>query len=97
MKDLYKHDPDGVMAVVTSLREKTSGYNDIVTKLNNFVDSIGDSSAWIDVEVKTSFVNACKSYIKTYDSLIVALEAYIDYLQKKSEAGVAIETTYSAV
>ena len=43
MKDLYKHDPDGVMAVVTSLREKTSGYNDIVTKLNNLVTSIGDS------------------------------------------------------
>ena len=97
MKDLYKHDPDGVMAVVTSLREKTNGYNDIIAKLNNLVISIGDSSAWIDVEVKTSFVNACNSYIKIYDSLIVAMEAYIDYLQKKSEAGAAIETTYSAV
>lgn len=96
MKDLYKHDPDGVMAVVTSLREKTSGYNDIVTKLNNLITSIGDSPAWIDVEVKTSFVNACNSYIKIYNNLIAAMEVYINYLEKKSEAGVAIETTYSA-
>ena len=44
MKDLYKHDPEGVMAVVSSLREKTSGYNDIITNLDNFVNTVNDSS-----------------------------------------------------
>jgi len=96
MKDLYKHNPDGVMAVVTSLREKTSGYNNVVTRLNNLVNSINDSPAWIDVEIKTSFVNTCKSYIEIYNKLIAAMEVYIIYLEKKSEAGAAIETTYSA-
>lgn len=96
MKDLYKHDPDGVMAVVRSLRQKNSGYNDIVTKLNNLVSSINDSSSWKDVEVKTSFVNNCNYFIESYNRLISAMEKYINYLEKKSEAGVAIETTYSA-
>ena len=71
MKDLYKHDPDGVLAVVSSLREKTSGYNDIITNLNNLVNSINDSSSWKDVELKTFFVNACKSYISIYNDLIL--------------------------
>ena len=96
MKDLYKHDPDGVLAVVSSLREKASGYNDIITNLENFVNSINDSSSWIDVEVKTLFVNDCKNYISIYKDLIVTIGVYIDYLEKKSYAGVAIETTYSA-
>ena len=96
MKDLYKHDPDGVLAVVSSLREKASGYNDIITNLENCVNSINDSSSWIDVEVKTLFVNDCKNYISIYKDLIVTIGVYIDYLEKKSNAGVAIETTYSA-
>ena len=96
MKDLYKHDPDGVLAVVSSLREKASGYNDIITNLENFVNSINDSSSWIDVEVKTLFVNDCKNYISIYKDLIVTIGVYIDYLEKKSNAGVAIEPTYSA-
>lgn len=96
MKDLYKHDPDGVLVVVSSLREKASGYNDIITNLENFVNSINDSSSWIDVEVKTLFVNDCKNYISIYKDLIVTIGVYIDYLEKKSNAGVAIETTYSA-
>lgn len=95
MKDLYKHDPDGVMAVVTSLREKTNGYSNVVTRLNNLVSSINDSSAWIDVEIKTSFVNTCKSYIEIYNKLIAAMEVYATYLEKKSEVGAAIETAYS--
>ena len=95
MKDVYKHDSDGVLAVVSSLREKTSGYNDIITNLDNFVNSINDSSAWIDAEIKTLFVNDCKNYINIYKDLIVMIEVYIDYLEKKSDAGVAIETTYS--
>lgn len=97
MKDLYKHDHDGVLAVVSSLREKTNGYNDIITKLNNLISSINDSSSWVDVEVKTSFVNTCNSYITIYKKLIEAMGAYIDYLEKKSEAGASIETTYSAI
>lgn len=96
MKDLYKHDPDGVLSVVSSLREKTSGYNDIITKLNNFADLVNDSSSWIDVELKTLFVNDCKAYIIKYKEAISMIEVYINYLEKKSDAGVAIETTYSA-
>lgn len=96
MKDLYKHDPDGVMTVVSSLREKTSGYNDIITNLDNFVNTVNDSSAWIDAEIKTLFINDCKNYITIYKNFIEMIEVYINCLEKKSEAGVAIETTYSA-
>ena len=96
MKDLYKHDPDGVLAVVSSLREKTSSYNDIVTNLDNFVNLVNDSSSWIDAELKTLFVSDCKAYITKYKEVIAKIEVYINYLEKKSESGVAIETTYSA-
>ena len=96
MKDLYKHDHDGVMVVVSILREKTSGYNDIVTKLNNLVISIGESSSWKDIEVKTSFINTCNDFIASYNRLISSMEDYINYLEKKSEDGDAIETAYSA-
>lgn len=96
MKDLYKHDPDGVLAVVSSLKEKASGYNDIITNLENFVNSINDSSSWIDVELKTLFVSDSKVYISEYKKVISMIEVYINYLEKKSNAGVAIETTYSA-
>ena len=40
--------------------------------------------------------NDCKNYISIYKDLIVTIGVYIDYLEKKSDAGVAIETTYSA-
>lgn len=97
MGDAYKHDPDGVLIVVNSLREKTSGYNEKITQLNNLVNEINDSPLWKDVEIKTSFINTFTSYINVYKNLILALDKYIDYLLKKSESGENIESSYSKV
>ena len=97
MVDAYKHNPAEINSIVSSLKTQLNNYNEKLAELKGLVTKIETSQSWVDVVLKTSFISACNSYIKIYDSLIVAMEAYIDYLQKKSEAGAAIETTYSAV
>lgn len=95
MVDNYRHDPEGVSTFIASLKEKTNAYSDVITKLNNLINSINESSSWLDVEIKTSFINTCNSYIKIYNNLILAMGIYIDYIKKKSETGAAIESTYA--
>ena len=95
MGDAYKHDPDGVLNVISALKDKTSTYSDKIVELTNLVNTINGSSAWKDVEIKTSFIDTCNSYITIYNNLILALDVYIDYLNKKSESGAALESAYS--
>lgn len=95
MIDAYKYDPEGVANVIISLKNRTKEYNDKVVELTKLVNSINESSSWRDVDIKTSFVNTCSSYIKIYNNLIQAMDIYINYLSKKSEIASSIEDGYA--
>ena len=95
MKDAYMHDHEGVLNFVSNLREKSSNYNDKIVELTNLIEEINQSPAWRDVDVKTSFVNTCNSYIMIYKNLIQALDVYANYLSKKSNAGADFESKYA--
>lgn len=95
MVDAYKHDHEGVCTVVTSLKELNSKYNDKITELNNLVSTISSSSQWIDMDVKTSFVDTCNAYVKIYNELKQAVDIYTKYLEEKSTAGNEMEQTYA--
>ena len=94
MIDAYKFDQEGVATVIDSIKEMTNKYIDKISELNNLINEINNSTAWKDLEVKTTFINTCNSYIKLYNSLIAAMEAFIEYLKNKSNAAISIENTY---
>ena len=95
MGDRYKHDAEGVSSVVSSLQTLIDDYKDRILELINLVDSINSSSSWIDQDVKSSFVNTCISYISLYKDLAGSMENYVNYLVRKSDSAMAIESAYS--
>ena len=95
MGDRYKHDAEGVSTVVSSLQTLIDDYKDRILELINLVDSINGSSSWIDQDVKSSFVNTCISYISLYKELAGSMENYVNYLVRKSDSAMAIESAYS--
>ena len=95
MGDRYKHDAEGVSTVVSSLQTLIDDYKDRILELINLVDSINGSSSWIDQDVKSSFVNTCISYISLYKDLAGSMENYVNYLVRKSDSAMAIESAYS--
>lgn len=95
MADKYKYNHEGVTTFISSLKEKTSQYNDKIVELTRLINTIDTSPAWIDLDVKSSFVETCNSYITIYNNLIVTMEIYINYLTKKSEIANNIETKYA--
>ena len=52
MTDAYKHDPDGISSVVTSLTGLLSDYNAKISELKSLVEKINGSSSWRDLDVK---------------------------------------------
>lgn len=94
MVDAYNYDSEGVNTVIESIKDLTNKYKDKIDELNNLVSTINSSPSWKDVEIKTTFINTCNSYIKIYNSLINTMEAFIEYLKKKSEIATSIEQAY---
>jgi hypothetical protein len=95
MVNKFLHDYDNVASVVTSLKSKKSDYEVKVEEIKTLIGSIEGSSAWIDQALKTSFINCCNQYLALYVKVLSGLTAYIDYLEKKSELFLDIETTYA--
>ena len=95
MGDRYKHDAEGISSVVSTLQNLISDYKDRILELIKLVETINGSSAWIDQDVKSSFVSTCNSYISLYKDLVNSMENYVNYLIRKSESASAIESAYS--
>lgn len=83
MIDVYRYEKEGVASVIVSLKTINNKYKEKIMKLKDFISNIENSSAWKDVQVKTSFINTCKSYIKIYNDLSNKMDIQIEYLQKK--------------
>ncbi len=94
MTDAYKHDPDGISSVVTSLTGLLSDYNAKISELKSLVEKINDSSSWRDLDVKTSFITTCNSYLQIYNNLADSMEKYINYLNGKSASADELENAF---
>lgn len=95
MNDRYKHDADGVSAIISSLKDTIEQYKDEISKLSNLVNEINGSSSWKDAQVKTSFIATCNSYINVYKQLSMNMERYVNYLSGKSSSAQALEQAFS--
>lgn len=93
--DLY-HDEAGVSSVVTDALTKISNYEAIVEQLQGLVNKINGSNDWLDVAVKTAYINKCNNYISLCNAFIKALRDYVNnYLASKSAEIAGIERAYS--
>lgn len=93
--DNFLHDESGISTIVSEVKSEISLYKENITALENLINSIDASGAWIDAEVKTSFINTAKSYVSSYKNFAMGLENYIECLVKKSENIVEHETKFS--
>lgn len=95
MVDRYMHDYDNVSSIVNSLKKTSASYEAKITEFKTLISNISSSSAWIDAELKTAFVDCCNNYMTLYDRICRNMNSYINYLEKKSEAALELETAYS--
>ena len=95
MVDRYMHDYDNVSSIVNSLKKTAASYEAKITEFKTLISNISSSSAWIDAELKTAFVDCCNNYMTLYDRICSNMNSYITYLEKKSEAALELETAYS--
>ncbi len=95
MSDSYKHIPEGVSSIISSLKEVIDDYKDKVTELTLLINEIATSPSWKDASVKTSFVATANSYISMYQEVVTSMENYVNYLTKKSESADALEEAFA--
>lgn len=97
MVDKYKHIPADITTIVGLLRTKINNYNGKITELTTAINEINSSSAWIDTDVKSAFIQTCNSYITLFNQIKSALDAYVNYLEGKSSDGENMENSFAKV
>lgn len=96
MSNVLYHDVSGVSSLVSSIMEKINNYQQIISQLENLVNTINSSNDWVDREVKTAFINQCNSYITYYNAFVHSLTNYVNgYLGNKSKEVANIERAFS--
>lgn len=94
MTDAYRHNSDGVSTTIVTLTNLLKQYNDKILELKSLIEKINSSSSWKDMQVKTSFISTCNSYIQTYTTLADSMEKYIKYLNGKSSGADELENAF---
>ena len=97
MIDKYKHDPEGVSAVITSLKTDKDEYSKEVENIKNTIKEIESSTAWKQPRVKDEFINTCNSYLQKYENIVAMMEKLIEYLTNKNEEGSSTENSFAKV
>lgn len=95
MGDSYKHIPDGVASTISGLKDIIDEYSDRIHELTVLVNEIVNSTSWRDMEVKPAFISTANSYIECYKKVLASMEAYVNYLTKKSDSATALEDAFS--
>lgn len=96
MSNALYHDESGVSSLVSSIMQKIDDYQQIVSQLEQLVNTINSSSDWVDKEVKTAFISQCNSYIMYYKGFVHSLTNYVNgYLGNKSREVANIERAFS--
>ena len=97
MIDKYKHDPEGVSTVITSLKADKDEYSKEVENIKNTIKEIESSTAWKQPRVKDEFINTCNSYLQKYENIVAMMEKLIEYLTNKNEEGSSTENSFAKV
>lgn len=91
----FFHSPSSVSTIVSNLKINISDYKEKIIELDKLIGEIAVSPSWKDEEVKTSFINTCRSYINLYKNLSYAMENYVSYLSSKSSSFTNLENSFS--
>ena len=97
MIDKYKHDPEGVATVITSIKEDKEEYKKEVENIKTIIKDIETSNAWKHPQVKEEFINTCNSYLQKYENIVAMMEKLIEYLTNKNEEGSSTENSFAKV
>lgn len=96
MSNSFYHDENIVSSVVTDALNKISSYENIIGQLEGLVNKINSSDDWIDIAVKSAYIEKCNGYISVYKAFVKSLNDYVsNYLAIKSKEIAAIERAYS--
>lgn len=91
----YLYDEDAISTIVNNLKKDIDDYRTNVASLKQVISSIESSDAWVDNNVKVSFVSTAESYIKKYEEMIRWMEALVNYLSFKNKSSSALEAAFS--
>lgn len=96
MSNNFYHDGAVVSGIVGDALNKIDNYETIVKDIQALVNRINGSDDWIDVAVKTAYIEKCNGYISLCNAFIKALRDYVNnYLAEKSAEIERIEGAYS--
>ena len=95
MSDSFRNNESAVQSVVGQLQSISGNYRSCVEEIDALLSSIASSPAWIDENVKTSFLDSCNSYLLTYYVLADAMDLYVEYINSASGIASEIESHYA--
>lgn len=95
MANIFLHDESGIASIITEVRNSIDIYNENIEKLSTLIETMKSSNAWVDEDVKSSFINTAIAYITSYKSFSAGLIGYMNCLEKKSENIVTNESSFS--
>lgn len=95
MADNLEINADSIYSIANSLSVSIGEYKKNISSLISLVNEINSSSAWKDVQVKTSFIATCNSYISKYKELSIQMEKYRNYLTSKTDSSLELEQAFT--
>lgn len=97
MSDKYVHNPVAINTKYNKLKSLLKQYEMKIDIIEMRIREIAISDAWVDVRVKTEFINSCDAYIKVFTSLIERLNSTFEYMKSKTDDAKLFEENYSRV
>lgn len=95
--DAYVVKEDKVREKLRLYNQDLNNYDEKVKEINSYINQIESSSDWVDLEVKSAFVNLYRAYIKRINYNTFKVKHNFEYLEQKLDNVVDNEKTMSEV
>lgn len=94
-QDSYTADTDVQSAIEKELRNLISNYDSKIIELKREHNDISSSNAWIDTNIKSTFLSTLDNYILSFENLRDEMEKQVDNLSEHTNNIDNIEARYS--
>mgnify|MGYP007069837767 CR=1 FL=1 len=94
MSEFY-HDPAGVSDDLFTMKQLANDYKNTLDSLTTLINQITASNDWIDLTVKTSYLQNLTDYMSLYQSLYYEMNSMVMKLEAKSGSLDALESRFS--
>ena len=94
MSEFY-HDAASVSTDVATMKRLVSEYKDTMSSLQILINQITASNDWVDLKVKTSYLQTLNNYMTIYQTLYFKMNEMVMKLETKSGSLDALESRFS--